>query len=104
VPVKERDLTIVSSTLQEGALFISRLLRTLIEYGTCNFSLVAMPNPAYVIGKAADDDFRSWPTVVWRLVDRGDPAVSRSDIGCMELFGSPVVATDPFQVAGWLHD
>ncbi|MBD0324451.1 MAG: hypothetical protein ICV72_13850, partial [Aldersonia sp.] len=30
------------------------------------------------------------------LVDRGDPLVRSSDIGAMELYGTPIVGSDPF--------
>jgi hypothetical protein len=42
--------------------------------------------------------------VVWRLIDRGDERVPHADIGSLELFGTPVVGTDPFQVAAWLKE
>jgi hypothetical protein len=37
-------------------------------------------------------------------VDRGDPANRTSDIGAMELYAAPVVASDPFRVAETLRD
>jgi hypothetical protein len=39
-----------------------------------------------------------------RIVDRGDPRSRMSDIGAMEMFGSPVVSSDPFAVAAALRD
>jgi len=85
VPVKERDITVLSPTLLDGAVFTGVLLRTLMRHGTKNFSLAAILKP---------------DGVVWRILDRGDPARPNADWGCMELFGSNVVATDPFV----LHD
>jgi hypothetical protein len=32
------------------------------------------------------------------LVDRGDLNVRTTDVGCMELYGSSVITTDPFDV------
>ena len=37
-----------------------------------------------------------------RLVDRGDPGSRASDIGALELYGTPVVGTDPYEVAAAL--
>jgi hypothetical protein len=31
-------------------------------------------------------------------VDRGDPFARPSDIGAMELYGTPIVGTDPYEV------
>jgi len=36
--------------------------------------------------------------VVVRVVDRGDPAKPTADIGGMELYGSAVVASDPYRL------
>ena len=42
------------------------------------------------------------PPIV-RLVDRGDPFHRRpSDIGAMELYGTPIVGSDPYEVAAAL--
>jgi hypothetical protein len=32
------------------------------------------------------------------MVDRGDPFQRSSDIGAMELYGTPVVGADPYEV------
>lgn len=42
--------------------------------------------------------------VVARLVDRGDPLAQTADVAAMELFGSSVVAHDPFAVARALRE
>ena len=44
------------------------------------------------------EDWSDFPTVV-HLVDRGSPANRTSDMGAMELYAAPVVASDPFRVA-----
>lgn len=75
----------------------------LIRSGSNSFSLVAILAPGYPVRLASGGRFAAWPPVVWRLVDRGDRAARHGDIGCMELFGTPVIATDPFAVAGWLR-
>ena len=45
-------------------------------------------------------DVRGWERIgpMVRIVDRGDPASRASDIGAMELYGTPVVGTDPWEV------
>jgi hypothetical protein len=98
-PVKERDLTAISANITDGARFVYRCWRALAGQGTRNFSLAAVISPAYFAGHRCPERFALWPNVVWRFVDRGDPQVSHGDIGTMELFGSAVVANDPFDVA-----
>jgi hypothetical protein len=103
VPIKDRDVTAISPSLAEGARFISRVLEVMANRGTLNFSLTAIISPKYLGGAEVGADWSHWPTVLWRIVDRGDPAVAHSDIGCMELFGTPVVTSDPFIDAHWLQ-
>jgi hypothetical protein len=104
-PVKERDVTVLSDNVADGARCIYRIWRSLARQGTRNFSLAAIPSPGYF---TAHDDcparFARWPRVVWRFVDRGDPDVRHADIGTLELFGSPVVANDPYAVAQFLRE
>jgi hypothetical protein len=69
----------------------------MIARGTTSWSLCAILNPK-LIG-CPIDAYRTWPDVVWRMVDRGDTASLPADIGAMELFASSVVATDPYRVA-----
>jgi hypothetical protein len=42
--------------------------------------------------------------VVARVVDRGDPHTTASDIGAMELYASSVVSSDPLEVARILKE
>jgi len=102
-PVKEKDVTVVAPTLQDGALMIYTLLQTLIGRGTSNYSLAVILSPEYVTA-SVDKRFSKWPPVLMRWVDRGDSRSKHSDVGAMELFASTVVATDPFVVAGWLRE
>jgi hypothetical protein len=44
-----------------------------------------------------DERWAGFPLVV-RLVDRGNPDSNASDVAAMELFGSSVIASDPFEV------
>ena len=46
--------------------------------------------------------WEEFPTMV-RLVDRGDPFIRPSDIGAMELYGTPIVGSDPYDVIAALR-
>jgi len=94
-PTKENDICAISPTLHAGAELMHALLETLKKEGTNSWSLAAILSPRYVTGCDSDERFSGWPNVVWRLVDRGDIRARHSDWGCLELFGSSVVATDP---------
>jgi diadenosine tetraphosphate (Ap4A) HIT family hydrolase len=102
-PVKEKDITVLASTLQDGALMIYRLMQTLIGRGTNNYSLAVILSPQYVT-TLEDKRFSKWPPVLLRWVDRGDGRSKHGDVGAMEFFASTVVATDPFVVANWLRE
>jgi hypothetical protein len=96
VPAKERDFTGISGSVVAGARFMYRVWRALAQHGTRNFSLAAIVSPGYLSARDCPYRFASWPAVVWRFVDRGDPDVRHADIGTMELFASPVIAADPY--------
>ena len=49
-------------------------------------------------GDPRADEWAGFPLVA-RFVDRGNPLVPTSDIAGLELFGSSVIASDPFDVA-----
>ena len=102
-PVKEKDFTALSASVCDGARFMYRIWRRFAQAGTRNFSLAAILSPHHVTGTHGPARCASWPGVVWRFVDRGDPEVPHSDIGTMELFGSAVIASDPFVVAAQLR-
>jgi hypothetical protein len=50
-------------------------------------------------------DARGWEALgpIARSVDRGDPASRASDIGAMELYATPIVGSDPWEVAAALR-
>jgi hypothetical protein len=100
VPLKDRDVTGISATLKGGAALMHDALTALLQHGTNTFSLAAIVMPSATPVTAR---FEGWPSVVWRLIDRGDALAPHADIGCMELFGTSVVTTDPFMVAQWLQ-
>lgn len=103
-PVKERDLVVASPSIESGASLVFDLLQGLFENGTNNFTVAAIPSPEY-FGDSDEGDrgFRGWPAVLWRLLDRGDMRARHSDIGAAELFGSAVIAADPWLVRRWLR-
>ena len=89
-------MVVCSPNIQSGAETVYEILSRLIASGTNNFTIAAIPSPAYFGG--VDHRYRSWPAVVWRLVDRGDVRVRHSDMGGAELFGSTIIAADPWQI------
>lgn len=100
-PVKDRDVTILSSDLASSASYVYEVLQSLIRNGTSSFSLAAILKPD--IASEPDLRYAGWPGAVWRLVDRGDMRAAHADIGSLELLGGTAsVATDPWDVAGWL--
>jgi hypothetical protein len=109
-PVKNRE--VVSMFAQEGdptgqEVFPATLadaayetLRGLVDgQGMRSFNLALYAPP--IGGPAA-----GWETFPWcvRIVDRGDPMQRSVDVGAMELFGSNVVSSDPFEVATSLRE
>ena len=61
--------------------------------GVQSFNLALFQRPIDVV----EEDWEGFPAIV-RLVDRGDLHVRTTDVGCMELYGSSVISSDPFAV------
>ena len=97
-PRKERELWLVGSAGMDETdpAFADALARTLIAYrdriGVRSFNLALWRAPL-----ARADGWGAIPPMVW-LVDRGAPFLRPSDIGAMELYGTPIVASDPFDL------
>lgn len=97
-PRKERELWLVAEagTEETAPAFADALGRTLEAYrdrvGVQSFNLAVWRPPL-----GDPDGWDGVPPIV-RLVDRGDPASRPSDIGAMELFGTPIVSSDPFEL------
>jgi hypothetical protein len=95
-PRKERELLVIGSPGMEETdpAFADAVARTLIGYrdriGVSSFNLALWRPPL-----ANADGWEAIPPMV-RLVDRGDPYLRPSDIGAMELYGTPIVASDPY--------
>ncbi len=94
-PVKERELLVVGPPgMDERDLaFTDATWRALAAYrdrlGVRSFNLALWRSP--LNGDSAT------PPIV-RIVDRGDPMSRPSDIGAMELYGTPIVGSDPYEV------
>jgi hypothetical protein len=98
-PTKERELLVVGGAGRDerDPSFVDALSRALVAYrdrvGVRSFNL-ALWRPPLNDGSAA---WRWLPPMV-RIVDRGDPFERASDIGAMELYGTPIVASDPYDL------
>jgi hypothetical protein len=97
-PAKEREMVLLApaanglSGVAEALAQTLRIMRD--EMGVQAFNVAIFGPP---LGDA-DMRWADFPLVA-RLVDRGDPSSAASDIAAMELFGSSVIASDPFTVA-----
>ncbi len=106
-PVKEREVDVLAPTYRDATLDPAELgvlaeplavtLRVALEtMGVRAFNAVVFGPPLGAGGAAPG--WESFPLVA-RFVDRGNPLSPTSDIAGLELFGTSVVATDPFDVA-----
>ncbi|HEX6799782.1 MAG TPA: hypothetical protein VF116_18880 [Ktedonobacterales bacterium] len=104
-PVKEREVDVLAPTYRDATLDPAELgvlaeplavtLRVALEtMGVRAFNAVVFGPP---LG-GAEPGWEGFPLVA-RFVDRGNPLSPTSDIAGLELFGTSVVATDPFDVA-----
>jgi hypothetical protein len=97
-PVKERELLVVGTAGMEETdeRFADALTRTLVAYrdriGVRSFNLAVWRPPL-----AHADGWELVPPMA-RIVDRGDPAHRASDIGAMELYATPIVGSDPYEL------
>ena len=95
-PIKERELLVVgrAGMDEREPAFTDAVARALIAYrdvlGVRSFNLALWREPL-------DGRWPGFPPIV-RLVDRGDPFSRPSDIGGMELYGTPIVGADPYEV------
>lgn len=93
-PVKEKEVVIISSKNpskdNDAKKTIFKILRCFIEVmGVYSFNLS--------ISYPSIDDEKTHPYII-RVVDRGSLLKSTADMGGMELYGSSVVADDPYKV------
>jgi hypothetical protein len=103
-PVKEREIVLLAPAslgLTGIATPLAQTLRVMRDaLGVQAFNLALFGPP---LGDEVDEGWAGFPLVA-RLVDRGDPTSDVSDIAAMELFGSSVIASDPFDVARALRE
>lgn len=97
-PVKEKEILLISPTrwihnddFKDAIGFA--LQRIIHNLGVQSFNLVLFQRPL----DSAREDWDGFPAIV-RIVDRGELGVRTTDVGCMELYGSSVIVTDPFAV------
>jgi hypothetical protein len=101
-PVKEKEVLLISpSRWVDHDDFLSAIgdvLQACIQrLGVQSFNLALYQRPI----DATQEDWDGFPAMV-RIVDRGDLHVRTTDVGCMELYGSSVISTDPFKVMAGL--
>jgi len=95
-PIKERELLIIgpAGMDEREPVFADAAWTALSAYrhrlGVRSFNLALWRSPL-----SGTDD--ALPPIV-RLVDRGDPMSRPSDIGAVELYGTPIVGSDPYEV------
>ena len=97
-PMKERELLIVGRVGMDERepAFADAVARTLVAYrerlGVRSFNLALWRPPL------RDDPSWAWLPPLVHLVDRGDLRQRPSDIGAMELYGTPIVGSDPYEL------
>ncbi len=98
-PIKEKEMIIISpenpSQDTESKETIFKVLRCLIDIlGVFSFNLSISCPPT--------DQEEEFPYII-RVVDRGSLLKSTADMGGMELYGSSVVADDPYKIINILN-
>lgn len=102
-PVKERELWVIGEAgLDErDPPFVAAVASAVVGFrdrlGVSSFNLVLWRRPLA--------DRPGWEGIgpIVRLVDRGDAFSRPSDIGAMELYGEPIVGSDPYGVIAALR-
>lgn len=102
-PSKERELVVIGrpDMDERDPAFAAAVASALLAYrdrlGVRSFNLALWRPP--LNGSPGWDGI---PPMV-RIVDRGDLRIRPSDIGAMELFGTPIVGSDPYDVVAALR-
>lgn len=101
-PIKEREILVIGTPGMDerDPDFTDAVAHALLalrdRLGVRSFNL-ALWRPPLVDDVTAGE----LPPIV-RIVDRGDPFGRASDIGAMELYGTPIVGSDPYDVTAAL--
>ncbi len=95
-PFKDNEVMLMAEELSLSLK--ERIYEVLAGYrdrmGVVSFNLSLVTPPL----SETEESWEGFP-VIARLVDRGDLSSRASDVGAMEIYGSSVVASDPFRVA-----
>jgi hypothetical protein len=106
-PVKEKEVLLFSPTCwidnDDFKEAISTVLQAYLSaLGVQSFNLALFQRPIDVAessrpwdGARRREDWDGFPAIV-RIVDRGDLQRRAADVGCMELYASSVISSDPF--------
>ncbi len=105
-PLKEREVLVVGppGTDERSAGFTGAVSHALLamrdRLGVRSFNLALWRPPL-----AGGDVVQGWDGIgpIVRIVDRGNLSSRASDIGGLELYGTPVVGSDPWEVADALR-
>lgn len=95
-PIKEHEVLVIGEPGADERTpgFVEGVSRSLLRLrdrlGIRAFNLALWRPPLDAV-----EGWESFPPIV-RIVDRGDPFSRPSDIGAMELYGTPIVASDPY--------
>jgi hypothetical protein len=98
-PKKDKEVWIIARNLDDLKKPIYGTTKCFIdEVGIFSFNVAIQMPP--IQKRAGWEDF----PYIARIVDRGDPLKFGTDIAFMELFGTPVIGSDPFKVAETLRN
>ena len=106
-PLKEREMMVIGApgVDERHPDFADAVAHALLTYrdwlGVRSFNL-ALWRPPLTDDGSAPPGWEDFATMV-RIVDRGDPFSRPSDIGAMELYGTPIVGSDPYEVVSALR-
>lgn len=107
-PVKEREIVLIAPTYHDGHFdpaelgglaeaLTSTIQVALKAMGVRAFNVVAYGPPLAPL-QPGNNSWSGFPLIA-RFVDRGNPLSPTVDVAALELFGSSVIASDPFEVA-----
>jgi len=100
-PVKEKEVLLIAGgpdlSLKERIYEVLACFRDKMHVTSFNLALISPPLAE------TEESWEGFPVLV-RLVDRGNPRMTASDIGSMELYASSIISSDPLEVARLLKE